>query len=231
MHPLDRPVWASLTTRHAQLALGNGLAKRYPPDVNRFASACDDGPEAAQALAALIEPGDPVYILQAADIRIPDGVTVTRAERCVQMVAQAPLHVAADVSPHIAPLGPDDAEEMLALATLTKPGPFLPHTQAMGRFFGIRVDGRLAAMAGERFHFPGYAEVSGVCTHPDFRGHGYAHRLSRYVAADIAARGETAFLHSWTTNTAAIALYAALGFRLRGEVNVAVLEKGDPARA
>ena len=95
----------------------------------------------------------------------------------------------------------------------------------MGNFVGIRVDGRLAAMAGERFRFRGYTEVSGVCTHPDFRGRGLATRLSRYVAAAIAARGDKAFLHSWKSNQAAISLYEALGFRLRCEVHVAVLER------
>jgi predicted GNAT family acetyltransferase len=90
----------------------------------------------------------------------------------------------------------EDADEMLVLATLTEPGPFLRQTHRMGNFFGIRVDGRLAAMAGERFRFAGYTEVSGVCTHPDFRGHGFAGRLSRHVAAAIAARGPRS---GWTT--------------------------------
>jgi predicted GNAT family acetyltransferase len=116
---------------------------------------------------------------------------------------------------------------MLALATLTEPGPFLRQTHRMGNFFGIRVDGRLVAMAGERFRFAGCTEVSGVCTHPDFRGHGFAGRLSRHVAAAIAARGETAFLHAWKNNVAAISLYRTLGFTLRCEVNVAVLERRD----
>ena len=70
----------------------------------------------------------------------------------------------------------------------------------------------------------GPAEVSGVSTHPHFRGRGLARRLSRHVAAGIAGRGDTAFLHAWQTNTAAIHLYESLGFRLRCEVNVAVLD-------
>jgi predicted GNAT family acetyltransferase len=95
----------------------------------------------------------------------------------------------------------------------------------MGRFRGARLDGRLAAMAGERMRLPGYTEVSGVCTHPDFRGRGLARRLSQIVAAAIQARGETPFLHAWATNTAAIALYESLGFAHRCSVNVAVLKR------
>jgi predicted GNAT family acetyltransferase len=96
----------------------------------------------------------------------------------------------------------------------------------MGAFIGIRIGGRLAAMAGERFRFPGYTEVSGVCTHPDFRGRGLARRLSAVVAAGIEARGERPFLHAWKINLPAIALYESLGFEIRNEVNVAVLERG-----
>jgi predicted GNAT family acetyltransferase len=64
-----------------------------------------------------------------------------------------------------------------------------------------------------------------VCTHPDFRGRGLARRLSAAVAHGIEARGETPILHAWKTNRAAITLYESLGFELRTEVNVAVLER------
>jgi predicted GNAT family acetyltransferase len=118
-----------------------------------------------------------------------------------------------------------DAPEMLALATLTEPGPFLSRTHTMGTFRGIRIGGRLAAMAGERFRFPGYTEVSGVCTHPDFRGRRLARRLSAAVAARIEWRGERPFLHAWKTNQVAISLYQSLGFEIRAEVHIKVLER------
>jgi predicted GNAT family acetyltransferase len=95
----------------------------------------------------------------------------------------------------------------------------------MGTFIGVREQGQLAAMAGERFRMPGFTEVSGVCTHPGHRGRGLAKRLSAAVAASIQARGDQPFLHAWKTNTAAIALYESLGFVLRAEVNVALLER------
>ena len=224
MELLDRPVWSSLASLHAELALGDALAKRYRPEINRFASARDDGDAALAALARLVQPAESVFVLQVPEIRIPPGLVAGKLAKGVQMVATAPIRAEAGVDAVIA-LGDTDAEEMLALATLTQPGPFLRETHRMGRFVGIRIDGRLAAMAGERFRFPGYTEVSGVCTHPDFRGRGLARRLSRHVAAAIAARGDRAFLHAWKTNTAAIRLYESLGFRLRSEVHVAVLER------
>ena len=221
---LDRPVWASLGTAHAALSIGDGLARRYAREVNLFASARDDTPAALGALAALVQPSERVFVLQVPQIAVPEGLAVIKDARGVQMIAtrSVPAPVAHE---DILRLGDADAPEMLALAKLTEPGPFLARTHTMGRFIGVRIGGRLAAIAGERFRFPGYTEVSGVCTHPDFRGRGLARRLSAAIAAGIEARGERPFLHAWRTNHAAIALYESLGFELRSEVNVMVLER------
>ncbi|GAB7003701.1 hypothetical protein JCM18899A_11720 [Nocardioides sp. AN3] len=66
---------------------------------------------------------------------------------------------------------------MLALVERNKPGQFLPGTPQMGTYLGIRHEGRLVAMAGERLHPPGWTEISAVCTDADFRGRGLAGRL------------------------------------------------------
>jgi predicted GNAT family acetyltransferase len=163
-----------------------------------------------------------VFILQVPDIIVPAGLVAVKAAKGVQMVATR--SVTALGTNDILELGDEDAPEMLALAKLTEPGPFLPRTHTMGNFLGIRIGGRLAAMAGERFRFPGHTEVSGVCTHPDFRGRGLARRLSAAVAARIEARGDRPFLHAWKTNRPAISLYETLGFEIRSEVEVKVLE-------
>jgi predicted GNAT family acetyltransferase len=131
-----------------------------------------------------------------------------------------------EITSDILMLTDEDAPEMLELAMLTEPGPFLTRTHTMGTFLGIRIGGRLVAMAGERMRFPGFTEVSGVCTHPEFRGRGLARRLSAAVVAGIEARGDQAFLHAWKTNHSAISLYQGLGFKVRTEVNVAVLKCG-----
>jgi predicted GNAT family acetyltransferase len=124
-------------------------------------------------------------------------------------------------------LGEDDAADMAELALATEPGPWRPQTRRYGQFYGVRREGRLAAMAGMRM-LPGdkYAEVSGVCTWPEFRGQGLAAMLIRQVMAGFAARGLTPFLHSYAGNTKAIALYESLGFRTRREMVVTVLERG-----
>lgn len=224
MHSLDRPVWASLSTHHAARSEGHALARRFARDVNLFAAACDDSPAAVAALGALVGPGESVYLLQVPDLVIPPGLTVIKEALGVQMVAEPDAVFEAE-SRDITLLGDGDAPEMLALARLTEPGPFLERTHTMGTFLGIRISGRLAAMAGERMRWPGYTEVSGVCTHPDFRGRGLARRLSAAIAARIRARGDEAFLHAWKSNHPAIALYESLGFRLRSEVRVAELKR------
>src|SRR3546814_5828599 len=118
----------------------------------------------------------------------------------------------------IVTLTDEDAEEMRALALMTRPGPFLPLTHRLGRFIGIREQGRLIAMAGERMRMPGFAEVSGVCTHPDHRGRGHAKRLMRIVAKAMLERGETPFLHAYAAHEATVALYETLGFRIRARI-------------
>lgn len=227
MHPLDRPVWGSLAGPHAALALGGTRARRYAVDVNVFAAAEDESPPALAELVELMQPGDRVYLLQAPEIVVPEGVAVIKRARGVQMVATRRLDD--DSAPSaLQPLADADAGDMLQLALLTEPGPFLARTHTMGRFVGVREGGQLVAMAGERFCPPGYREVSGVCTHPHWRGRGLARRASTVVAAAIQERGETPFLHAWATNHAAIALYRSLGFAVRCEVDVAVLERSAP---
>jgi predicted GNAT family acetyltransferase len=223
MNSLDRPVWASLT--HApHLAEGSDLAKRFRRDVNVFASAFDDSPPSLAALDKLVCDNEAVFLLQVPAICVPEGLVAIREAEGGQLIAVQSIEPETGEET-IVELGDADAADMLALASLAEPGPFLQRTHTMGRFIGIRINGQLAAMAGERMRFPGFTEVSGVCTHPDFRGRGYARRLSSVVANHIQQRGDQAFLHAWTSNSAAIALYETLGFEQRASVQVAVLKR------
>lgn len=137
----------------------------------------------------------------------------------VQMVLDGLLGRAAPVMDAVA-LGDDDVPSMLALATLTEPGPFFAKTHLLGDFYGIRRGGELIAMAGERMKPEGFTEISGVCCHPDHRGNGLAAGLIQLLARRIVERGENAFLHSYARNTAAIALYERLGFTVRRKVRM-----------
>ncbi|MBL8643427.1 MAG: GNAT family N-acetyltransferase [Rhodospirillaceae bacterium] len=222
-HILDHPIWSALATRHQALAVGDSRARRYQPDVVPFAAAADNAPDNIAALARLIAPSENIYVMQAGEIVLPEGfVAVTRAQG-VQMVATNTAPPIADA--RIAPLGPGDAADMLALAALTKPGPFTMRALSLGRFWGVKVHGRLIAMAGERMAQPGFTELSGVCTHPDAQGQRLGRILSLFVADQIRARGDTPYLHAYATNPVAVKLYESIGFTIRCAMNVAIIAR------
>jgi predicted GNAT family acetyltransferase len=222
-HPLDRPVWSALTTRQAYLASGDARALRIDPDCGLFAASADHAPESLAALAALAPVEGVIGLVEPDAPPVPPGLALVSRASCHQMIAARidarPAHFP------ILPLGDADAPEMLALAALTRPGPYFAGTHRLGGFVGAKVDGRLVAMAGERLQPDGFTEVSGVCTHPDHRGKGYAAVLMAHVAERILARGETPFLHSYSDNVGAIALYERMGFALRRQVILTLLRR------
>jgi ribosomal protein S18 acetylase RimI-like enzyme len=224
-HPLDCPAWNALTSRQAALCVGGELARRFREDIGPFAAARDASPEAVAALAALTHADDDMSLLEVAPPAPPPGVTLKLNALGVQMTTKG--FTAGGGNFLIEPLSDADAPEMIALATLTKPGPFRAATHTLGRFVGIRDSGRLVAMAGERMQLPGFVEISAVCTHPDYRGRGYGAALMRAVGDRILAEGDTPFLHAYASNTGAIALYEHLGFELRTEVTHAMWSRAN----
>ncbi|WP_304190258.1 GNAT family N-acetyltransferase [Phenylobacterium aquaticum] len=221
-HPLDRPVWSALTGRQAYLATRQGQALRFDPAIGLFAAIPDTSPASLADLGALVRAhGDVALVEPAAPPPVP-GTRVVSEALCWQMAAEGEITVPAAPF-EVLTLIPADAPDMLALATLTQPGPFFERTHELSPFIGVKVDGRLVAMAGERMQPQGHAELSGVCTHPDHRGRGYAAALMRRIAARVRARGETPILHVYASNTGAIALYQTLGFAFRRELVMSTL--------
>lgn len=222
-HVLDRPVWAALTSRQAHWGQGGPHAMRFPPDVSPFAASRDDSETNLVRLAALVPEGGNILVARRGGGPVAPGLRIAGEAEIVQMHA-VDLVPPGDAD-GVIPLGDADAPEVLDLATRTQPGPFRANTHRLGRFIGIRHEGRLVAMAGERLHATGFREVSAVCTDPDFRGRGYAGLLSRIAAQRIVGDGETPFLHAYVTNAAAIRLYEQLGFRIRCTIVVQSLER------
>jgi len=221
-HILDRPIWSALNSRHAGISEGGPLAKRYRHGITPFAAARDEVPDSLEALAGLAGPDETLLILEANGFTPPPGF-VTETMALVQMVAVRPPEKVADA--RIERLGPDDAVDMLALATLTKPGPFSLKAQELGEFWGIRENGALVAMAGERMKQDGFTELSGVCTHPSVRGRGLGRLMSLLVARRIFDRGETPYLHAYAGNDTAIRLYESIGFKQRREMTGSLMRR------
>jgi ribosomal protein S18 acetylase RimI-like enzyme len=225
--PLDNPAYASLCGAHARLARVRGRARRYPADVAPFLAV--PFPPSAQDwrdAAGLVAPGTYVAGRYGA-AEMPDGWRAVQAFDLVQMIEERVTGV--DCAEAIA-LGAGDVPEMLELVAQTEPGPFLRRTIELGDYLGIRRDGVLVAMAGERFRLDGWTEISAVCTKPDHRGQGLASELMGALIAGIQRRSERAFLHVMSTNTGAIRLYEALGFRVRQHTTLTVVTR-EPVRS
>lgn len=212
MTVLDNPAWAALTGPHAHFAETHGRAARYPAEVAPFHALADPADPSAWAdLASLVGPGAEISVAGAPLPAYP-GWELVSSIAGVQLV-DVSLRAATD--PAATVLTAADVPEILDLIERCRPGPFRKRTIELGTYLGLRHDGELIAMAGERLHPPGWTEISAVCTDPAFRGRGLATRLVRAVAAGIRARGETPFLHTGAANTAAIRLYESIGFQLR----------------
>jgi len=225
-HPLDRPIWNLLNGPQAALAVASGTVCRIDPHFGPFAAAAP-GHEAELA-GLLTSADDEIWVVETEERAPPPGTRVLRLAPLVQMIADSPLESFA-IDPELRLMDEADAADMSALALETQPGPWRAHTHRYGPYYGLREEGRLIAMAGERMRpAPGLAELSGVCTAPDRQGRGLAGRLIRRVLAGFVARGDTPFLHSYAQNTHAIRLYESLGFRTRQNLVVTVLGRSEP---
>jgi ribosomal protein S18 acetylase RimI-like enzyme len=228
-HPLDRPIWTALTTRQANLAEVNGPARRYPPDMAPFADVEDFSEQSFAALYELMRPGEPAVMFTPEPVSPPAQFEVAMAATGEQLVG-APAPAALD-GVEIVRLGAVDVPEMAALIALTNPGPFAKRTHELGTFLGIRIDGRLVAITGERMKPADFVEMTSVCVHPDYRGRGYAQALLSAVARDIEVRNELPMLHVFSSNAAAIALYKRQGMAIRRRLHVTVLMRAADGEA
>src|SRR5713101_10190953 len=222
-HPLDHPIWSALTTRQQALAEGGSLARRYPSAIAPFAAMADMSPQSFAALRDLLSQSEAAVLFTPDPVTPPAEFKTLLAETGEQMIgmpADSSIRGVEAVT-----LGVDDAPAMVELTELTKPGPFTLRTHELGTFLGIRIDGQLVAMVGERMKPTDYTEITAVCVHPSHRGRGYAQLLLAAISRQIVARGEIPFLHVFSENKSAVALYRRQGMEIRRRLYVTVLQR------
>ena len=231
MHALDNVIWQALTTRQAKFAECFDQARRFVREVTSLTAFEEPSARGYAALAGLVGVGGTVALFLHREYEPRSGWELVAGAPLLEMVsenggvADGRTDFPENDSAEIVRLCGQDSPEMVALATLTKPGPFGSRTHELGTYVGIRSDGKLVAMSGERLKVPGYTEVSAVCTHPDHTGKGYARILMTEIMRGIRERGEIPMLHVRRDNTRAVELYERLGFKTRTVVHYAVLRK------
>jgi ribosomal protein S18 acetylase RimI-like enzyme len=225
-YPLENVIWEALTTRQAHFAETCGEARRFMREVTLLSAFREPSDKGYESLAKLIGLSGTAAVFLDEPYQERSGWEIIATAPLLQMISEnggAPTHTS--LPDEIIELGPQDSADMIELTALTKPGPFGKRTHELGNYVGIRKNGKLVAMSGERLKISGYTEVSAVCTHSEHTGKGYAAALMLEVMGRIRQRGETPFLHVRGDNARAIALYERLGFRTRKRGHYAVLRR------
>ena len=226
-HILDNMIWNAITTGNNDIAIIKGDVGCYLPDIAPFAGMRNFNEVNLKKLYEFIPANRSVAISSLNKMDHDESKwKLLQPMDVTQMIYEHSVKTfTTKNSSLIVPLSDEHVPQMMELTALTKPGPFLQQTIRFKNYFGIFIEGRLAAMTGQRMHPRPYMEVSAVCTHPDFRGLGYAKSLMLHVMKIILDNSFTPFLHVLSNNSNAIELYKTIGFRTRKQIFVDVIRR------
>lgn len=225
MLPLLRnPVYHSLLYNDGHLGFGAGAVKWFHEEVSPFAGFEEGYEKGFDELCDQLPAGRKILYATPLSIAPPGGWQLMAVVNGFQFVFEG-TEMTAPSSFYPTSLGPEHVDEVLALTTLTEPGPFGRRTIEFGHYYGVFDKEKLVAMTGQRLHVQNFTEVSAVCTHPDYLGKGYATKLVQHQMALILSQGKIPFLHVRADNKRAIDVYKRLGFAVQGEMNFYFLEK------
>jgi ribosomal protein S18 acetylase RimI-like enzyme len=215
-YKLDNPAWHSLQETHKNFSIGSDFFKRYQPAIVSFAAFHSNNKEVLKEMDNWMHSGESFFLIGEFNV-LPSNYTIETILPCVQMVCTAAIKT--NLTATIETLSEKDDDEIIALINKTLPGYYLRGTRLMGDYFGIRVNGELVAMTGERMRMSGLTEISAVVTHPEFTGRGYAQQLVAHTSNKNLAEGITPFLHTGYNNERAIRVYELLGYKTRKIIN------------
>jgi ribosomal protein S18 acetylase RimI-like enzyme len=222
-HLLDNIIWNTLSGAHGRFSAGTEEARRYLPGFSPIMAFADTVQPNFAAIAPYCEPGEHIHC----DVwtgPVPEGWSIAAESTMFRMVWDGGAQVA-DEAPDAVLLGPEHAERVWELVAATNPGPFGVRALELGDYFGYFDGPRLVSMAGERFQAGNLREISGVCTHPGYRGRGLARGLMTKLIHRQLTRDEVPFLHVIRHNERARGVYTGLGFREYREVVVRVMSR------
>jgi ribosomal protein S18 acetylase RimI-like enzyme len=223
-HILDNPAWNALISGNKYLSNGNDQVKYFNKEVSPFAALKENSVGNFRLLYEALPADRIILFITPVEIKIPGPWKVLRYIKGLQMVCDTGVEQD-KVQLQLMPLTDQHVVQMRALTKLTNPGPFESRTIDFGHYYGIFDDDKLVAMAGQRLHVLDYAEISAVCTHPDYASKGYARQLLLHQIHRIKAASNIPFLHVRYDNQRAIKIYESLGFSTRRAVYFYVLKK------
>lgn len=215
-HILDNPIYQSLTGADKKFNLGSDDFPYFDPEVAPFIGLKNWDSESQKGLVENTPKDRLYYLLINQEVSFIPELEVEITNEAAQFISvdrvpEPPTKTEVE----IVPLDKSHVDEMIELTTITRPGPFSKRTIEFGNYHGIFLDGKLAAMGGERMHIGEYTEVSAICTHPDFRGLGLGAKITHFITELVYDQGRKPFLHSRADNKNAIEIYKKLGYEFR----------------
>lgn len=223
-HVLDNPIYNALISGHKDFAKGGEKVKYYMEDIASFAGLKTYSAANFEELYQISLPESLFVVFSVIPLQIPKNWNVVNTIEMYQMVYPGKVIPQGEDIAHRR-LAENNVAEMMDLVNLTKPGPFLERTIALGNYVGIFDEDKLIAMAGHRFNPTPYREISAVCTHPNHLGKGHSFALLNEQLKRILTDGEIPFLHVKQDNLGAIKLYEKLGFEIRTQMTAYVIVK------
>jgi GNAT superfamily N-acetyltransferase len=211
-HKLNNPAWYSLAETHKDFAIGNNEIKRYQKNIAPFLAYYADEEDMLIQPDKLVNTGESFFIIGDMPNLPPNYITESKL-LCVQMICTTAVKI--NTTATLEELGESDDVQMTFLLNLVQPGYYKPGTRLMGEYYGIRHNGQLVSMTGERMRMNGFTEISAVVTHPEFTGRKYAQQLVAHTVNKNISAGIIPFLHVAQTNERAIKIYEHLGFTQR----------------
>lgn len=208
-------------SNQSHLRRESGGAIAFDPQFAAFAAF--EGNPNFEDLAKLEIGPDGFWFLEPKIIDAGGAFYVDKTAHCLQMVYDHEVIIENDAK--VETLSQADALEIYDLAIAQKPGPFYHRTNELSEFIGIKDNGRLVAMMGERLQIDNYSEISALATYPEFQNRGWGKYLMNLVTRRVVARGNIPFLHVYAWNEKGIKLYESLGFKIRADVFVTILKK------